>query len=306
MSSPFRRSGSRSSTARNRINGLRLSRTHSQSTYDSNEYCEEMSRLHIDTEKAYQKLLNERAEQQKLKHLEGLEKALEQHEQVQKSARECVERIQLQQERARLKREAEEARKLEEEKQKLEEAKRKAAEEEQKRKEAERKRQEQLQAEAKRKQEEEAARKAAEQKNKDEEAEEARKKAERDKVAAEEEAKKKAAAQAQQTATQQAQPQPKQPLTNGIPAESPLSAVVTTPEDREKVQDAYMAIHKRLKEVRKTVHAAMNGNKQLKDFVASATQGIRKSTGQLNRLNKKKNKEYVSQQLRSIFSLDYR
>lgn len=302
MSSPFRRSDhSRSSPVRNRLNSLHRSRTHSHSTHEIDGYCEEMSRLHIDTEKAYQKLLDERAREQKQKHLEGLDKALEKHELVQRSARECVERIQLEQQQVRLRQEAEERRRLEEERRKLEETRRKIAEEEQRRQEAERKRQEEHQAELKRKQAQEAAEKAAEQKRKEDE--EARQKAERERAAAEKEAKDKAAAeqaartqqqsQAQQTQTPPVQAKAGPAAVNGAPAQSALSSITSDDAERQKVHDAYMGIHQRLKEVRKTVRNEMQDNPQLKASLAAVTSQMKKSVGQISRKDKKANKEKV-------------
>lgn len=264
-----------------------------------------MSRLHIDTEKAYQKLLDERAREQKQKHLEGLDKALEKHELVQRSARECVERIQLEQQQVRLRQEAEERRRLEEERRKLEETRRKIAEEEQKRQDAERKQQQEREAELRRKQEQEAAQKVAEQKRKEDE--EARQKAEREKAAAEKEAKDKAAAEQaartqqqsqQQSQTQQAQPQQVKAqagpaAVNGAPTQQAPSSIMSDEADRQKLHDAYMGIHQRLKEVRQTVRKAMEDNQQLKASLTAMTSQMKKSVGQISRKDKKANKEKV-------------
>ncbi|KAK4507895.1 hypothetical protein PRZ48_001630 [Zasmidium cellare] len=275
-----------------------------------------MSRLHVDTEKAYQKLLDERACEQKQRHLEGLDRALEKHEQVQKSARLCVERIQLEQQQIRLRQEQEERRKLEEEKRKVEEARRKIAEEEQARQEAERKREEERQAALKRQQEEEAARKAAEQKKK--EADEARQKAESEKAAAEKAAKDKAAAeqaqQAQQSHAQQPQqpqqPQPPQPpqqsstalvpAANGTQTELTRTSLSSNVDERQKVHDEYLAIHQRLKELRKSVREVMKTNQQFRKSVEAAEGQVKKNIGQINRVNKKGNKEKIQNVMSQI------
>lgn len=312
MSSP----GARSSPSRRRANGYHR---HSQNEAQSAQLIEELSQLLLDDDRSFRRRLDEEAQAQQKRHVEALERALAHHDAIRRSAEHTYEAIQLQQERERLAREAEERRRVEEQRRRLEqereaqrrreeEQRRRAEEEEkQRREQAERERQAAAEREAARKQQEEATR-AREQQAAQEKA--AREKEETEKKAREDAA----AAQAQQQKQSQAASQATGPhsggpldISIGPAAVSTLSnaapkALVSTIDDRMRVHEAYLRIHRRLKALRQEVDGLRNSNgpdqqkmyAQLREKKATIT----KTMGQLlkgeSEQNKRNNIDKVS------------
>ncbi|KAF7191370.1 hypothetical protein HII31_07393 [Pseudocercospora fuligena] len=305
MSSP----GARSSPSRRRVNGYHR---HSQNEAQSAQLIEELSQLLLDDDRSFRRRLDEEAQAQQKRHVEALERALAHHDAIRRSAEHTYEAIQLQQERERLAREAEERRRVEEQRRRLEqereaqrrreeEQRRRAEEEErQRREQAERERQAAAEREAARKQQEEAAR-AREQQA-------AQEKAARDKEESEKKAREDAAAaQAQQQRQSQVASQAPgshsgNPLdvSIGPAAVSTLSnaapkALVSTIDDRMRVHEAYLRIHRRLKVLRQEVDGLKNSNApdqqrmyaQLREKKATIT----KTMGQLLKGESEQNKK---------------
>ncbi|KXT01508.1 hypothetical protein AC578_4551 [Pseudocercospora eumusae] len=274
MSSP----GARSSPSRRRANGYHR---HSQNDAKSAQLIEELSQLLLDHDRSFMRRLDEEAQAQQKRHVEAIERAQAHHDAIRRSAEHTCEAIQLQQERERLAREAEERRRVEEQRRRLEqereaqrrreeEQRRRAEEEERQRHEqAERERQAAAEREALRKQQEDAARAREQQAAREKaarEKEEIEKKTREDAAAAQAQQQKQSQA-ASQAASQASSSHSGGPLdvSIGPAAVSTLSnaapkALVSTIDDRMRVHEAYLRIHRRLKVLRQEVDSLKNSN----------------------------------------------
>lgn len=133
MSSPIRRTNSRSSPARNTPNGFRRSQanayqsplrnnTNTNNADSPSRLIEEFSKVYIEDEKAFRKKLDEQCDEQERLHRQALEKSLKEHEEIRHSAEIARERLQLEVERLKLERAEQERRALEKEQRQAAEA----------------------------------------------------------------------------------------------------------------------------------------------------------------------------------------
>lgn len=335
MSSPIRRTNSRSTPSRSTPNGFRRSQAdgyHSPyrgSTDSPTRLIEEFSKVYIDDEKAFRKRLDEQADEQERLHRQALAKSLKEHEEIRQSAERARERLQLEIERMKAEKAASEQIALEAERLRAAEAEAAAKQREleavkrseealrlaaQKQREVE---EAQQRIEAQRRQEDEDKRKRENERIQKEEAEKKR----REEAAAKEHAEaEEAAKKAAQPAVAPQQPPTPAPQTNGTqPAQStaaaqPSSATepaksrnsvlvpggIRTPlQEREAEHKRYLDLHKQLKVMR---NETLEKAKQIgvKNEVGDMRREVKKSMGQMvtgrTRDDKLANQQVVSRQ----------
>lgn len=249
MSSPIRRTNSRSSPARHTPNGFRRSQAnayHSPLRNNANtnnadspsRLIEEFSKVYIEDEKTFRKKLDEQCDEQERLHRQALEKSLKEHEEIRHSAEIARERLQLEVERLKLERAEQERRALEKEQRQAAEAE--AAARQRELEEVKRREEVLQQAAAKQREVEEAQRRIEAQKKQDAE-DKAKREAERAKEEADRKAKEEAAKKEREAAeaakkaalpvapaVQQPQAAASKPATNGIQAAQPTSSTPTS------------------------------------------------------------------------------
>jgi len=324
MSSPLRRTNSRSSPSRLTPNGMRRSQTNNYhsplrpSPDTPTRLAEEFSNVYIDKEKSYRKKLDEHDDEQARLHIQALAKSLEEHERIRLRAERTRERLLLELERIEVQK-AEDARlALEEERRRTAEAE---ADARQRELDAVKRREEALQQAAHKQREVEEAQRRIDAQRKQEEEDKAKREAERAKEEADRktreesiakeqaEAAKKAAQPAPPTAQPQPQPAATQAQTNGTPAPtqtsnttvSPTSTrgvlvpkgIVTPAQEREAEHKRYMDLHQQLKVMRNdTLEQAKKIG--LKNQLGDMRRDVKKVMGQMNKVDKNANREAVS------------
>ncbi|KAK5167975.1 uncharacterized protein LTR77_006542 [Saxophila tyrrhenica] len=314
MSSPFRAfdrspSSQRSTPSRNlfngvkRVNGYHRSPRNAINDSPSRQILEEFSLMLLNDDRNFRSSLDEQAAAQSRLHIEALDRALAKHESVRESAERARERVELELERERRRLEAEERRAIEEARRKLEEQRlaeeRKRLEEQQAREEAQRK------EEALKRQQDEAKRKAEAERQQQEEAKaqkERQDKEEADRKARQDAEAKQRAQQAEnerQTAASQAPAAAPQTNGTGLSRPSPLSGpaasapaqasanlpqgLVSSNDEREAAHNAYLDLHKRLKQMREHVSNEVKKVPGLKDKLSDWRRSIKKCLGQLSK-----------------------
>lgn len=329
MSSPIRRTNSRSSPARHTPNGFRRSQAttyHSplrNNTDSPSRLIEEFSKVYIDDEKAFRKKLDEQCDEQERLHRQALEKSLKEHEEIRQSAEIARERLQLEMERMKLERAEQERRALEKDRREAAEAE--AAARQRELEEVKRREEVLQQAAAKQREVEEAQRRIEAQKKQEEE-DKAKREAERVKAEADKKAKEEAAAKeraAAEAAKQAAPPvapavqqqaaAPK-PQTNGVQAAQPTPSapattatvsgptsngvlvpkgILTPMQEREAEHKRYLHLHKLLKEMRNnTLEQAKPLG--IKNQLGDMRRELKKVIGQMNKVDKVANRQSVS------------
>ncbi|KXL45480.1 hypothetical protein M433DRAFT_4525 [Acidomyces richmondensis BFW] len=321
MSSPFRspdhlRSTPRSSPSRQhpsdsrfggQTNGFHRSYREGppQRESPSRPLWEELERLYVSEENKFRQSLDAQDAEQERLHKQQLREALELHEAVRQSAERARERLELEIKRENQRREEEEKRAVEEARRRLaeqEEAAHRRQIEEIKQREEERKRREALHQEKEEQERQIAARRLRE------EQEKAQREAARQQEEAERKSRERMIAK-EQVQVQNPEPlsvhqsQPHQPNSTSTAAPNVVSVptglsskvpggtaqgLVTTTSEREAVHKRYVALHRRLKVMRKSVvdDCKRQGFKKLGDW----RREIRVNCGQLNKLNKDANR----------------
>nr|OQO31639.1 hypothetical protein B0A51_01129 [Rachicladosporium sp. CCFEE 5018] len=324
MSSPLRRSVSRSTPARHTPNGFRRTPANGRPSprVDSpaQQLADEFSRIVLDADRDFHNRLDATSDEQERCHLEALAKALAEHEAVRASAERARERLELEMERMKQKREADEKAGVERERRKL--ADERAAVDEAQEKE---RREHEDRAAAKLRAKQENDRKAAKEKADVEQRE--RKEAEAAKVRSDAYAKAQRDAQAKPQASQTPQavssraiqapatrlqpPAPSTPHVNGAtqaahaaPAATapsyaatvdaaalqfcgPLTpmSVVTPMNARESEHQRYLDLHRRLKQMRKDVLTEAQ-RLGVKDQLSNKRRELTTAIGQTNKHDK--------------------
>lgn len=255
-----------------------------------------------DDDRAFKRKLDEEALLQQRRHVAALERALQQHEAVRRSAEHTYEAYQIEVERQRVAREAAQTRRLAEERRKLEEdrqAEIRRVEEARQQQEAKRQELEKLEQErererelaqkkredeAKARQKAEQERSAAEAKAREEEAarEAQRKEQERQQHQRQQQQQQQEAQRAQQTSqsasVQQAGPQG---AVGQIVAPNVPPGLVTTQAEREKLHDTYLALHKQCKLLRREIMQIKSSNRQMYDTIRDNARHVKLAVGQL-------------------------
>ncbi|KAM3419290.1 hypothetical protein BST61_g5227 [Cercospora zeina] len=286
MASPYRSTDrSRSSTSLLRTNLSTRADRNSPHELQSLQLVEDLSRLLSDDDRTFKRKLDEETLLQQQRHVEALEKALQQHEAVRRSAEHTFEAVQLELERQRITREAAQARRLAEERRKLEEAKQtelRRLEEARQREETQRKEQERLQQEqqlARKRREVQESEARARQQVEEQTRAEAQRKA-TDEAAAREAEGKRQEQLNQQRAQQAAEAANRQQPASTAPASVP-QGLGTTQEERLQVHNAYLKLHAQCKELRKEISLIKNSNRQLYDSIRDNARHIKLAVGQL-------------------------
>ncbi|KAK6442964.1 hypothetical protein LTR95_000842 [Oleoguttula sp. CCFEE 5521] len=324
MSSPLRRSVSRSSPARHTPNGIRRTPANGRASIlvdsPAQQLADDFSRIVLDADRDFRNRLDATSDEQERCHLEALAKALAEHEAVRASAERARERLELEMERMKQKREADEKAGVERERRKVADERAAADEaQEQERREHEEK------AGAKLKVKQENDRKAA--KEKEESDERRRTEAEEAQARSDATAKAQRDAQATQQAAQtpQAVPSPaaqapppnvrppaaSAPHVNGTAptTQPPLAAathphattvdsaalqhcgpltptsIVTPMNARELEHQRYLDLHKRLKQMRRDVLAEAH-RMGVKDRLSDKRRELTTAIGQTNKHDK--------------------
>ncbi|PPJ59643.1 hypothetical protein CBER1_01163 [Cercospora berteroae] len=276
---------SRSSTSLLRASPSTRSDHHSSHESQSLQLVEDLSRLLSDDDRTFKRKLDEETLLQQQRHVEALEKALQQHEAVRRSAEHTFEAVQLELERQRITREAAQARRLAEERRKLEEAKQaelRRVEEARQEEETHRKEQERLLQEqqlAKKRREEEESQARAREKAEEQKRIEAQRKATEEAVAREAQVKRQEQLdqqRAQQVAEAANRQQPPGTAQLTVP-----SGLGTPQAERYEVHNAYLKLHAQCKELRKEVSLIKTSNRQLYDSIRDNARHIKLAVGQL-------------------------
>ncbi|KAM0723119.1 hypothetical protein Q7P37_001319 [Cladosporium fusiforme] len=330
MSSPIRRTNSRSSPARHTPNGFRRSQANNyqsplrNNTDSPSRLIEEFSKVYIDDEKAFRKKLDEQYDEQERRHRQALEQSLKEHEEVRQSAEIARERLQLEVERMKLERAEQERRALEKDRRETAEAE--AAARQRELEEVKQREQALQQAAAKQREVEEAQRRIEAQKKQEAE-DKAKREADRAKEEADKKAKEEAAAKeraAAEAAKQAAPPvapavqQPAaapKPQTNGVQTAQPAPSTsastatvsagtssgilvptgVSTPmQQREAEHKKYMDLWKLLKPMRKNTKEQAVKAGITANQLGDMRREIGKVVGQMNKIDKMANRKHMS------------
>lgn len=302
-------------------------RARSDASSDSpSRLIEEFKKVYIDEERAFRTKLDENDDERERIHKEALAKALKEHEEIRQSAERARERLELALERIRVEKAEEERVALERERQKTAEAEAAARQREL---DAIKRREEALQQAAQKQREAEEAQRRIDAQKKQEAEDKAKREAERakeeadrkarqeadtkDREAAAAEAARKAAQPAPSTTQPQSQPSSTQPQTNGTATAMPSATqpsnatvspksthgvlvpkgIITPAQEREAEHKRFLDLHKQLKVMRNdTLEQAKTLG--LKNQLGDMRREIKKTMGQLNKVDKTANRDAVS------------